>query len=218
MREDNSGPKHDSTSGKLVLQRPSAVLDAMSLAFWSTVMDTNMFFRFANWLFVIECIFAAAFALTAVPFGLAAVPVIAASAGTLGFIILGGYCVLGIGGLLYIWGAVNAIARGASSFWSSFLPAIFGLPVLVWGLGKVQSASNESITALSVAVAIVLATFLVRRTQITTWRFVPALLPTLFFAAVDFEKAGWLHLVIGAVLLVAPLLTNLHIRRADSAG
>ncbi|MFC5497342.1 hypothetical protein ACFPOE_07345 [Caenimonas terrae] len=177
-----------------------------------------MIFRVANWLFVLECLFAVAFVLTAVPIGEVGTALLRASAGALGFVILGGYCVLAVGGLLYLWVAVAGIRRGVASFWSSFLPAIFGLPVIVWGFGKVQAASNPSISVLSGLVALLVAVFLLARTPITKWRAVPALLPIIFFATLDFEKAGWLHLLIGMLLVVAPLprlLNSLCVRASD---
>src|SRR5438309_6874632 len=101
-----------------------------------------MISKLSRVVFGIEAVLFFAFVLTVVPLGPGGSPLVSTSPGWLSLVVVGGYCVLGIGFLFYCIGAATAAFGRVSEFWQSCMPAIAALPILTWGAGKLQASAG----------------------------------------------------------------------------
>lgn len=163
--------------------------------------------------FSVECLFALLFLLTAVPLAGLGRSLIKPSPALLTFVVFGGYCWLALGFVVYLYGAVVAALGKASTFWHSFLPPILGLPVMVWGLGKLQTTTNLTVVISASLVTVLLAAAIATRTPATRWRALPALLLVGVLVTADLTVSGWINVFIGTALLTIPIFLWLFERR-----
>jgi hypothetical protein len=168
---------------------------------------------------VAEYVLAALFALAFWPLRSGGLTMLPSSPGFSTFIVFGGYCVLAVGFVLYCIGAIGEIFGKAKQFWRSSLPLIAALPILVWGIGKLQLAAGWGIALLAFFLCILVMVIVVARSPVWRWSALPAVLLVVCLPIADWRLAWLLYVPIGALLVTAPIvLASKHGRAMDTAA
>ena len=189
------------------------MLASMQVAIWAWVLMAKV----ARLVFVLEIAFSGIFYLiTSAPL-LSHFAFLNPSSRVLGFIVVGGYLALGAGFLIYVIGAISAISSRVTEFWKGYSPPIAGLPILIWGSGKLNSVAGLTITTAGVLVSVLFAILLVKHTAALRVRVLPLVLLAACIAVADQPTGFLLHLPVGALLLVAPVVFATRSKRRNGA-
>lgn len=162
--------------------------------------------KLALFVCAIEYALVALFILVIVPVPPGKVPVLPGGPTLSTIIDFGGFCILGVGFLLYCIGAIRAALGKVAEFWNSSMPLIGALPILIWGVGKLQLAAGWSVALLVLLLCMLLMVFVAAKTSILRWRALPAVLMVLCLPSADLRISWMLYIPVGALLAVASVL------------
>ena len=169
-----------------------------------------MIIKLAKYIFYVECLFLLLLVLTLVPVSDSGRSLIEPNPALVTFTVFFGYWWLALGFVFYILLAFIAAMGKPYIFWHSYTPLILGLPIEIWGFGKLRDSTSLFVAIFFLLGTILLSSAIAMRTQATHWRVLPGLLLACFIVTVDLTEAAWANVFIGSILFIVPIFLRLQ--------